>query len=125
MGEYDRKTFYMPVLENKTEWRGYNMCDSVEALPVAIRLENIRQNRKTYARILAFTRSGEEKQGEVSVNNPFRLESWKIYYQKDITNKNVQGVQFKLVKNPWDCITCCGMCLLVLGCVLFIIKKWN
>lgn len=120
--ECDKKEFYIPVMMGKVEWRGVDLNDSIQELPIAIKLINIRNEDKVYADISIFTREIEKKT-TISINNPFRLSPWKIYYNESIQVGKEKGIYFKLVSSSWDHLLLSGMCLLGIGCIIFVIKK--
>lgn len=122
INEWDKEIYLMPVFPNKTEWRGQNQIGKIKELPLAIKLIDVEQKDKIYAKVIAFTKDGLERHGTISVNRPMHISKWNIYLDKyDPTTGNVHAF-FKIVSTSWNWLMYSGMFFLVIGCISFLFK---
>jgi hypothetical protein len=74
--------------------------------------------------IVVFTKSGIEKSGSVTVNNPFTIDGWKIYqfgFDEKMGKWSTTSV-FELVRDPWLPIIYMGFAFLLGGAVFIFIN---
>lgn len=119
---------YVKLRNNRTQQvkEGWVSCGSFMFPYKAIRLdENVslimpeREPRRFASDVTVYTQSGEKLSGTIEVNEPMKIDGWKIYQLSyDETKGRWSNVSvFELVSDPWLPIVYTGIWMMIAGAI--------
>jgi hypothetical protein len=124
LGNADIRSLQMTVFTDEPEWRAVDDAGTVQEPGLAIELHQFTMDiypdgtpKRFASDISVYTEDGKNLRGTVEVNQPLKVNGWKIYqYGYDVVKgpESTYSV-FKLVKDPWIAWVYLGIFLMIAG----------
>jgi len=130
LGNADMKRMKMVTAVGEPEWRAMNEQGRIEEMPLAIELHRFIMEtyddgspKRFASEIEILTKSGKRLQSTVDVNNPAKVDGWKIYqYGYDESKGALSNISiFELVSDPWLPYVYLGIYMMLAGGLLMFI----
>jgi len=130
LGNADMQRMKMITAVGELEWRVINQQGEVEEMPLAIELKKFIMEtyddgspKRFASEIEIMTQTGKHLQATVDVNNPAKVEGWKIYqYGYDETmGANSTISILELVSDPWLPFVYTGIYMMLAGGLLMFV----
>jgi len=130
LGNADMQRVKMVTAVGEPEWRAMDQQGNVQEMPLAIELRRFIMEtyddgspKRFASEIEILTKTGKRMQTTIDVNNPAKVDGWKIYqYGYDETKGAQSNISIlELVSDPWLPYVYLGIFMMLAGALLMFI----
>ena len=129
MGSPDMAMLEMDVNKNAPQWSAMDEMGRSHEVPLGIQLLDFDIKEAPRIRfeadIQVFTKSGGESRTTLAVNEPYKIDGWKVYLADYDTSMGrlSQTVVLELVRDPWLPAVYAGIILMLAGAAIMLFVK--